>query len=343
MLMSNTRFYENKKSRRSNQGFWEKFVKKRCVTYREILYLWLDANKDKWKESTYSKYRHVIECHVLPEVQDTFIERVDADYINDILRKKSCDGRLDGEGGLSPTYIRLIAFVMQTAQSFAAQNEYCEPLKGEIHLPSKNKKMKHVLSVREQQKLENSFPDNMNDKDLGILLSLYTGMRIGEVCGLKWSDIDFENQTIHVRRTVERIAVHDPQEKSSKTKLVLMDTKSFSSNRIIPIPSKISNILIGRNSSNGFLLTGRMNEYMDPRTLQYYFHKTLKSCGICRVNFHALRHTFATRCMESGMDMKSLSELLGHANVSITLGIYVHSTLEHKRKQLEAMSKLFDE
>ncbi len=342
--MQNNKNYINKiTTKHNNQKFWGRFAKRHHITYNEILYLWLDVNQTKWKESTYSKYRHVIECHILPEVQDTNIHQVDAEYINNILHKKTCTGRLDGEGGLSPTYIRLIAFVMQTAHSFAVQNDYCEPLKGEIRLPSKSRKMKHVLSVREQQKLEKSFSENMNDKDIGILLSLYTGMRIGEICGLKWCDIDFENQTIHVRRTVERIAVHNPQEKSNKTKLVLMDTKSLSSNRIIPISTKISSILKSRNFVNGFLLTGRMNEYMDPRTLQYYFHKTLKKCGICQVNFHALRHTFATRCMESGMDMKSLSELLGHSNVNITLGIYVHSTLEHKRKQLEAMSKLFEE
>lgn len=326
----------------NSRFFFGKTAKQR-MTYHELLYIWLDSGKTLWKESTYCKYRHIVECHLLPETENVFLDEIDTEYINQFLIKISSMGKGRDTPDLSPTYIRLIAFVIKTSLSFAAQNHYCEPLSGEIRLPSKDRKHKHVLTIKEQRCLESALSPATNEKDLGIFLSLYTGMRIGEVCGLQWNDIDYENGMIHIRRTAERIINHNPENGEKKTKLDLFDTKSLSSNRIIPVPSKIQSVLIDSDKSHTYLIRGRTHDYIDPRTLQYYFEKTLKKCGIRHVNFHALRHTFATRCMESGMDMKSLSELLGHANVNITLGIYVHSSLEHKRKQLEEMSKLFDD
>lgn len=170
---------------------------------------------------------------------------------------------------------------------------------------------------------------------MGIILSLYTGIRLGEVCGLKWEDIDYETNTMHIYHTVERIQNNYDIRNNSKTKLVLLDAKSVNSDCIIPIPSNLLPYL--SKNKTGFVIKGDVYDYTDPRTLQYFFKKKLRESNLDDINFHALRHTFATRCIESGMDAKTLSEILGHSDVNITLRTYVHSSLEHKRKQMEAM------
>lgn len=312
--------------------------KNRDIAYREILYLWLENNRIKLKEPTYAKYSQLIERHIAPSVGNITVQNIDAAYINRILYEKSVCGRRDGKGGLSPNYVRSIAFVMKASLTYAVQNNYCIPLKGSVLLPTNRKKQLNILTVPEQTMLENSCLKNTSDKELGILFSLYTGLRIGEVCGLKWEDIDYENNTIHICRTVERIPNTDFTISSGKTKLVLLDTKSISSDRIIPIPSKLFSLLQKRGSD--FIIKGQVHGYTDPRALQYFFSKKLRECNMNYVNYHTLRHTFATRCVESGMDIKSLSEILGHASVNITLGTYVHSSIEYKRKQLESMSTI---
>lgn len=163
-------------------------------------------------------------------------------------------------------------------------------------------------------------------------------MRIGEICALKLSEIDFEDRTIHINNTVSRIPFETKDHWQPKTKLLLSNAKTSTSNRVIPITSTLYNILLEmKNSESEYLIKGAAYPYTDPRTLQYFFKKTLKKCNLRDINFHALRHSFATRCIESGMDIKSLSEILGHSNVNITLNTYVHSTVILKRKQLEAM------
>lgn len=304
-------------------------------SFRQAAYLWLENNRIKLKEPTYIKYRRLLDHHITPVIGGIPIQKVDASCINRLLFQKSIDGRLDGKGGLSPTYIRSIAFVLKSAMAYAVQNNYCAPLKGEIVLPARQKNKLEVLSIPEQISLEKVCFEEIGEKKLGILLSLYTGVRIGEVCGLRWDDIDLEKKTIHIHHTVERIQNIGENTAGEKTKLVLLDTKSACSDRIIPLPSKLLPLLAIKGT--GFLIKGQVHDYADPRTIQYFFKNQLRKCNIRYVNYHTLRHTFATRCIESGMDIKSLSEILGHANVNITLGTYVHSTLEYKRTQLETM------
>lgn len=313
--------------------------KQQTVAFREVLYLWLENNRIKLKPQTYADYKYMIESHILPIVGSISVKKIDANYINAFLLNKSKNGRLDGKGGLSASYIKKICFIFTAAIDYAVKEKYCDPLYGDIVRPQKRKHELEVLSVPEQLKLENYIMIDFDDRKLGVLLSLYAGLRIGEVCGLRWCDIDFETQTIHIRHTVERIKNIDADINESKTKLILCDTKTFSSNRIIPIPPKLLCVLEQqRKKGNAFLLKGGAYEYTDPRTYQYSFRNYLVDCKMRTINYHALRHTFATRCIESGMDIKSLSELLGHSSVNITLNTYVHSSLEHKRNQLATMS-----
>lgn len=173
---------------------------------------------------------------------------------------------------------------------------------------------------------------------MGVLLSLRAGLRIGEVCALSWEDVDLSKEVIHIRHTVARV---DSTEAGRKTKLILDAPKTASSERYIPICSDLLTVLkrIRSGGSSGFVVSG--SEYfVSPRTFEYRYHTLLKAAKVSSVNFHCLRHTFATRCIEVGVDVKSLSEILGHSSVSITMDTYVHSSIELKRAQIEKLRSL---
>ncbi len=314
-------------------------AERKRVTFREILYLWLENNRIKLKPQTYADYNYMIESHIIPDIGSITITMIDAKFINALLLQKSINGRLDGKGGLSASYIKKISFIIVATLEFAVKENYCQPIKGDIIRPAKSKKELEILTISEQTALENYISPNIDERKLGVLLSLYIGLRIGEVCGLRWCDIDFETRTIHIRHTIERIKVVGAKTGEPKTKLLMCDVKTISSNRILPIPPNLFFLLLKfRADDKSFILKGNTYDYTDPRICQYSFQRYLSACNIRKVNYHALRHTFATRCIESGMDIKSLSEMLGHASVNITLNTYVHSSLEHKRSQLETMT-----
>lgn len=307
-------------------------------TFREILYLWLESIHIKLKPPTYSNYLYMIETHILPFISTISVNKVDSKFINNLLFQKSKHGRLDGKGGLSPSYVKKISYILNAALEYGAKENLCAYIKGNVTTPPKQNKKLDVLSLKEQIRLERFIYADFNEWDMGILLSLYAGLRIGEVCGLKCTDFDFERQTIHIKHTVERIKNIDGKYGEGKTALVLCDAKTFSSDRIIPIPPLLSSRLAEIVKSGGtFLIKGKSRKHTEPRNYQYYFAKRLEQAGVRQINFHMLRHTFATRCIEAGMDVKSLSEILGHSSVNITLNTYVHSSLEHKRTQLERM------
>lgn len=306
-------------------------------TFGEILLLWLESRRIQLKPQSYANYQYMIHRHLLPTLGAVPVRRLDSRLITAFLFEKSTNGRLDGSGGLSADYVKKLCFIITAAIRYAADKGRCAPLLGKISQPRTKKRELAILSVAEQQALTAFLMENTDDKKLGILLSLYAGLRVGEVCGLRWDDIDFDSQTIHIRRTVQRVKTDDPH--GAKTALILCDTKTASSNRIIPLPPNLLPLLKQvQKGRQEFILTGSTHPYTDPRTCQYNLKIHLTACHLRPINYHALRHTFATRCMESGMDIKSLSELLGHSGVNVTLSTYVHSSLEHKRQQLENMS-----
>ena len=184
------------------------------------------------------------------------------------------------------------------------------------------------------------YSSEKNPYNIGILVCLFTGLRVGEICALHWEDISFSEQTLYVHQTLQRIQDKSCSEK--KTRIVLTTPKSACSIRTIPIPDPILKILNDHQTSRkGFLLTNSETHFIEPRTMQNRFKIALKKSEIESANFHALRHTFATRCVELGFDVKSLSEILGHATVNITMNRYVHPTLEMKKNNMEKLSALF--
>lgn len=307
-------------------------------TFGEVLNLWMDNNRARLKGGTINKYQNLIDTHIMPELGQTKINELSATRINTFLNEKISRGRVDGSGGLSASYVRSIMLVINAAIKYAVSEQLCSPLKTPICKPSADKTELSILSAEEQKKLEASLLNNFDLTGAGIYISLHTGLRIGEVCSLTWNDIDMNKRVIHVHHTVARIR---SSSSAGSTILVIDTPKTKASKRDIPISSTLLPILLKLKtlSSKGFLLTGT-NEFIKPRTFEYRYHKILDDCGITSVNYHALRHTFATRCVEAGVDIKSLSEILGHGNVSVTLNTYVHSSLELKRKQLEKLVTL---
>ena len=195
-----------------------------------------------------------------------------------------------------------------------------------------------ILNSSELNILENGLSTDSSLESLGIMLSLYTGLRIGEICALRWCDIDLENKVLHVRHTIARVK-NTNMVGNAKTCLVIDKPKTKSSLRDIPITTKIFSLLsTARATSVSEYVISDQSTFLSPRTYEYRFHKKLKEHNIKDINYHALRHTFATRCIEKGIDVKSLSEILGHSNVSITLNTYVHSSMELKRSQLEKLN-----
>lgn len=171
-------------------------------------------------------------------------------------------------------------------------------------------------------------------KSLGIALALATGMRIGEVCALQWGYIDLSGGLIHVKQTLQRI--YTKEHGTGKSKVIVTAPKSFNSNRYIPLPDNYIPILKKYQAgSSAYLLTGSKDKFIEPRTLREYYNRLMESNGTKYVTFHGLRHTFATRLVEAGCDYKTISELLGHADVNTTFRTYVHSDMDKKRQFVE--------
>lgn len=306
-------------------------------TFSEVMRIWLNNNRLKLKGATEHKYRTMIELHVEPVLGNLKLSNITSVTINSFLAGKMKSGRLNNKGELSASYVRTMAMIIQSVMRFAADEEYCNPLKTNILKPVQEKKELQVLSKEDQAALEGYIFRHFDSLSLCVLITLYAGLRIGEICALSWDDIDLNRGIIHIRHTVARVRNTNPND-GATTKLIIDSPKTSSSVRDIPISSALFPYLteMKKQVSIGFIAS-ETNNFVSPRTYEYRFHRMLDCCGIPQVNYHVLRHTFATRCVEAGMDVKSLSELLGHANVGVTLNTYVHSSLERKRQQLEKL------
>ena len=179
---------------------------------------------------------------------------------------------------------------------------------------------------------------DMDVYKLCIIIAITTGLRVGELCGLRWENISFENHTLSVKATVQRIKNYLPAENGKKTTVIIGTPKSHSSIRTIPLTSGVVELCkyFKCDDEKAFILTGKRS-FAEPRILQRKLSKYYKQCGIANAHFHTLRHTFATRCIEVGFDIKTLSEILGHSNISITMNRYVHPDLDFKRKNVKKL------
>lgn len=301
-----------------------------------ILKLWQETNHMKHKGATETKYEYLIERHILPELGSICLSYLTVNILNNFAEQKLTTGRLDRKGGLSSSYVRSMMIIITSAIKYAVDEGICSPLKSGTYIPPVEKNELEIIPPIQQKHFENYILSDINETKFGIYLSLNCGLRIGEVCALRWDDIDIENKVIHVRNTVARV-----KDKSGTTKLIIDSPKTRASLRDIPIHSKMIPVIIQmKNLAVSPFVISNTNRFVSPRTYEYRYHRILEQCGIDSYNYHILRHTFATRCVIAGVDVKTLSEILGHSNVSITLNTYVHPTMDMKLNQIEKLNQI---
>lgn len=311
------------------------------VTMEQLLNAWIIDKELHLKKSTLLKYKTIITTHIVPAIGNVEIKELDADTINKLLADKMKSGRIEGKKELSNSYIKTMSIILSSALNYAVISGLCDPLRGKISKPSVPKAKIIVLSKEDQYNLEKNISPSNSTTELGIIIALNTGLRIGELCALRWGDIDMTNNIIHVKHSVIRVAADSPVNSNKKTKLIIDTPKSEHSIRDIPITQKLQHYLkscIPVDNRNYILSNSTI--FLSPRTFEYRFHKVLEECDIDSFNFHILRHTFATRCIECNVDIKTLSEIMGHSNVNITLNNYVHPSFDDKRSQLEKLNTL---
>ena len=309
------------------------------LLFSDVVQRWINNSAMKLKGGTKKKYIQLLQTHILPELGNLPLQDINATMVNAFLNNKLENGRLDGKGGLSPSYVRSISLIVSSVLSLAANEDFCKPLKSSINKPSVNKKELAVLSIDDQRILERHIKTNLTGTNVGIMISLYTGLRIGEICALNWEDINLNKSTLSVRHTVSRVNINNSSK--SKSVLILDSPKTNASQREVPIPSPLLAIINKYKSiSTSPFIVSETSTFTSPRTFEYRYHKVLSICNIQQLNYHALRHTFATRCVQAGIDIKTLSEILGHANAAITLNTYVHSSIEMKKSQLEKLAAI---
>ena len=305
--------------------------------YSTILQKWLDNKRFGIKESTLAKYSYNISKYIIPALGSYNVLCISTQVIEDYVGKLLCDCELGGLG-LSSKSVRDILSIIKMTLDYAKQLGYAIPCDCSLISIKSHQENMRVLTVEEQTTLTQFLLDKPDLYKIGVLVSLYTGIRVGELCALKWGSINLKEQKISVRQTMQRISLPKNDNSKKKTKIVFSEPKSRCSIRDVPIPDFLIHILAAfQDDDDVYLLSGSKQKYVEPRTMQYQFGRYIAQCKIQHANYHALRHTFATRCIEVGFEIKSLSEVLGHASVTITLNRYVHSSFNLK---LTNMNKL---
>ena len=312
--------YTEAKNNRLNFLSGNKEVKgKNTLTIKDISVEWLEMKKLEVKKSTYAKYLDNVFNHILPCLGGIKICNLNQVLINQFINEKSCKGNSIDYKPLKCKTIKGILNVLKQILKFAEKQYRCANLNFEYVIPKDECKEIQTLSHNEQIRLIDYLICNLDRKNLGILICLNTGLRIGEVCALTHGNINKYKSCICVRKTMQRIK-NTTSHAKTKTIINIDDPKSKTSMRDIPISSfLIDKINCFNGKENDFLLTGSRTDYIEPRTMENHFKKVLQEINIKEVKFHAIRHTFATNMIESGCDPKTLSELLGHADVQLTL------------------------
>jgi len=308
------------------------------ITYSSWAKQWLGKKERLVKESSFSAYSNIMVNHLIPRFGglelNSLSEEVIQEYAFHLLHK----GRLDGNGGMSERTAKDIIVVLKNTLRDAMRQRILPQAELNIQFPNQHDQYKiQVLPKDAQRKLVQAIYLDLTPKSAGILLALHTGLRIGEICGLKWNDIDFDQKILKVQRTVQRV-YRKALDGSGKSKIVISTPKTRSSKREVPLAGLLLPVLrkiLPENIDTFFL--SRNENCLEVRTFRAFFENFLSSNQIDRINFHALRHTFATRCIEAGGDCKTVSELLGHSTVNMTLNLYVHPQIEQKRKCVELL------
>lgn len=300
--------------------------------FSKIVALWKEDKKQYVKRSTFAAYTLLIENHILPSFGEmALVEEQDVQTF--VFRKLN--------EGLSHKTIKDILIVLKMILSFGVKNQMTEYRQIDIKFPTERDKHSiDILSRSHQKQIMEYIRLHFTFKNLGIYICLSAGMRIGEICALTWDDLDVENGIIHVRKTIQRIYVIEEYRKYTE---VILDTpKTKNSIREIPMTKNLLKMIrpIKKIVNGNFYVLTNEPKPTEPRTYRNYYKQFMQSLGLPLMKFHGLRHSFATRCIESKCDYKTVSVLLGHSNISTTLNLYVHPNLEQKKRCMEQMSRL---
>lgn len=302
------------------------------MTIKEIAILWKEDKKQYVKKSTISAYSLLIENHLLP----TFGEmcQIEECVVQEFVFQKLAKG-------LSHKSIKDILVVLKMILKYGVKNKFIEYSQFDIKFPTERERHDiEILSKSSHKKILNHIQEHFTFRNLGIYICLSTGLRIGEICALRWQDIDIESGVISIKQTIQRIYLIEGSER--RTELVLDTPKTKNSIRDIPMTRDLIKLLKPLKklvNESYFVLTNEAKP-TEPRTYRNYYKQYLKDLGISDLKFHGLRHSFATRCIESKCDYKTVSVLLGHSNISTTLNLYVHPNMEQKKKCIDQMSKI---
>ena len=290
------------------------------MLFGELSEKWLENRRCNTKESTYMRYTEVIKLHILPHFSNYMVSDIDTQALQSYLLF------LINEKTLSKKTISDILVIIKSILKFGEQiNARHNCLLSAVSIKPEKKEMR-VFNYEEHKSLTEYLVSENSSSSAGMLIALYTGIRIGELCALKYDDIDITSRKIHISKTMQRIK----QINGEGTHIHIDTPKSMSSIRDIPLTDFLYDIIISQKYKEGDYILTASEKYVEPRTMQYRFSIITKKLGIKNATFHTMRHSFATRCVEAGFDIKTLSEILGHSNVNITLDRYVHSSFNLK-------------
>lgn len=291
---------------------------------------WLTVIKHSKKHATYVKYCSVYEKHIKKKLERLSFAQLNENILASVFQERESPL-------LSDSIQKSISCVLNQIFSYASLHYHVRVPRYTYQKQKKKNGNVDALNQFEQMKLLQYLYEEMDIYKLGIIICISTGLRLGEICALRWEDIDLQGGLLHVNKTVQRIAVAG---NDTRTMLMEGEPKSIFSKREIPLSDEMIKLLFFYHGNAETYVINR-NKPMEPRTYQNKFQKYLQMAGIHKRNFHSLRHTFATNCISSGTDIKSLSEILGHSDVKITLNRYVHPTMETKRHHMNSLSLIY--
>ena len=303
----------------------------KAKTIREIALAWKSEKQRYVKQSTYAAYVLILENHILSSFGDCKVlsEKLVQEFV---LQKLNA--------GLCIKTVKDMLIVLRMVMKFGVKNGWLNYCEWDIKFPTtESHKDIEVLTVEHHKKILDFIQQNFTFRNLGIYISLTTGLRIGEICGLKWEDIDIASGTIAVKRTIERIYIAEGNHK--RTELIINTPKTKNALRDIPITKELLTMIkpLKRVMNDNFYVLTNDEKPTEPRTYRNYYHRLMKRLNIPRLKYHGLRHSFATRCIESNCDYKTVSVLLGHSNITTTLNLYVHPNMEQKKRCIAKMLK----
>ena len=299
------------------------------ITLEKVAGLWLAEKKHFVKKSTYAAYSLTVAKHLVP-VFGSFGEVTEERVQHFVFSKL--------DSGLSQKSVKDMLVVLKMVLKYGVKNGFMERRDIDVRFPTeRERKEVEVLSLENQQKIMRYLRSNFNFMNLGIYICLCSGLRIGEICALKWKDIDLTGRVIHITKTIQRIYLLNGNE--GHTEIIVDTAKTMNSMRSIPIPKELLTVLrpLKKIVCDDFYVLTNSPDPTEPRTYRNYYNRLMSNLGVPKLKFHGLRHSFATRCIESKCDYKTLSVLLGHSKISTTLDLYVHPNFEQKQQCVEQM------